>query len=174
VELALVVDQKAVTLACPRSVSIGEVVVSGAAEDILAAYGVGSCVVVCLYDAEEQLGGMLHALLPVSIRNGAAESPKYVTQGIPLLVDALLDLGAKCSRLVAHLGGGAQILNRPGMETRQPIGKRNVQTAELTLEMMGIPVVGRATGGTVGRTVRLYVKDGLVTVRSVGKQEEPI
>jgi chemotaxis protein CheC len=33
-------------------------------DEVLVAYGLGSCVAVCLYDPAARVGGMLHALLP--------------------------------------------------------------------------------------------------------------
>ena len=70
------------------TVSIGELAVSRAADDVLVAYGLGSCVAVCLYDPVARVAGMLHALLPnVPDGNRAnGNASKFADQGVPLLL----------------------------------------------------------------------------------------
>lgn len=156
-----------------RTVSIGEMVVSDVPEDVLIAYGLGSCVAVCLYDPDVRVGGMLHALLPsASAASRVDGTPtKYVNQGVPLLVDSLLRRGAKLHRLVVRLAGGAQVLAIPGAGQPLNIGERNVRAAEVALEALGLRIRARATGGNAGRTVKLYLSDGRVTVKSLGEPE---
>ena len=159
-----------------RSVPIGGIVVSDSPGDVLVAYVVGSCVAICLYDQEARLGGMLHALLPTAPNDKARSQPaKFVDQGLPMLIDALQKLGGEPSQFVAQLCGGAQVLDAPGFDNKLlTIGERNVRAAEKGLEAAGVRQNGRATGGTVGRTVRLYIADGQVTLRSLGQGETPI
>ncbi len=160
-----------------RSVPIGEIVTSDSARDVLVAYGLGSCVAVCLYDPVARVGGMLHALLPtapgsVSSDNGhnPPSAAKFVDQGTPLLIEALLKLGARRSRLIAQLCGGAQTLSAPGFEEDVlNIGQRNVRAAKDTLYAERIWIQAHATGGRVGRTVRFYIADGRATVKSLGQ-----
>jgi chemotaxis protein CheD len=47
------------------------------------------------------------------------------------------------------------------------MGERNVVAARQTLHQHGVAIVGEATGGDFGRTVRLWVADGRVEVSSV-------
>ena len=159
-----------------RSVPIGGIVVSDNPQDVLVAYGVGSCVAICLYDYEARLGGMLHALLPTAPNERARSQPaKFVDQGLPMLINSLQELGGEPSRMVAQLCGGAQVLNAPGFDNQLlSIGERNVRAAEKALDVVGVRRNGRATGGTVGRTVRLYIADGQVTLRGLGQKEQPI
>ena len=160
------------------TVPIGEIVVSDAAEDALVAYGLGSCVAVCLYDPVAQIGGMLHALLPSAPNNNGNSpppSPKFVDQGTPLLIESLLKRGAKRNRLVAKLCGGAQVLSAPGFENGMlNIGERNVRAAEVALKAAGLRIQAQDTGGRVGRTVRLHVADGQVTVKDLGQGEQAL
>ncbi|MDY7080033.1 MAG: chemotaxis protein CheD [Chloroflexota bacterium] len=159
-----------------RAVPIGEIVVSNAPEDILVAYGLGSCVAICLHDPVAQVGGMLHALLPAPadahLKDGSNPA-KFVDRGTPLLIKEMLKLGAKQTRMVAKLCGGAQVLYAPDLEDNTlNIGKRNVQAAERALHTVRLRIRARDTGGNVGRTVRLYIADGKITVRSLGKGEQ--
>ncbi|MCP4544419.1 MAG: chemotaxis protein CheD [Chloroflexi bacterium] len=160
-----------------RSVPIGKIVTSDVRRDVLVAYGLGSCVAVCLYDPVAQVGGMLHALLPstpdsVPGENGRVplSAAKFVDQGTLMLIKDLVELGAQRDRLIAQLCGGAQTLSAPGFEDDiLNVGERNARSAEEILCAEGIWIQARATGGNMGRTVRFYIADGQVTVKSLGQ-----
>ncbi|MCP4542075.1 MAG: chemotaxis protein CheD [Chloroflexi bacterium] len=156
-----------------RSVGIGELITSDAPNDVLVAYGLGSCVAICLYDPAVKVGGMLHALLPANPKNNSSGGNplKFVDQGLPLLLKSLSKLGGIRTRLIAQLCGGAQALSALGFENDDlaSIGKRNILAAQTALKAAGIPVRAQAIGGRIGRTVRLYIVDGEVTVRSLGQ-----
>jgi chemotaxis protein CheD len=161
-----------------RAVPIGEIIVSDAAEDVLVAYGLGSCVAVCLYDPAAQVGGMLHALLPSAPShngNNPTPSAKFVDQGTPLLVESLLRLGARRTRLIAQLCGGAQVLSAPSFDDGVlNIGQRNVLAAEAALRAARLRIHAQDTGGCSGRTVKLHVANGRVTVKSLGLGEQAL
>jgi chemotaxis receptor (MCP) glutamine deamidase CheD len=116
---------------------------------------------------------MLHALLPTAVNGdkGTGSLARFVDQGVPLLLDALLGRGAAHSRLVVYLCGGAHMFVDPGFDDLASVGKRNIATAEHALQRAGLEIVSRATGGRVGRTVRLYIATGLVSVKAVGQDE---
>jgi chemotaxis protein CheD len=149
-------------------------VVSKATTDIMVAYGLGSCVAVCLYDPLSGVGGMLHALLPDAPGNPAGEAnpAKFVKQGVPLLLEAVTKLGANKSRLVVRLCGGAQMLTAPGLNNTLNIGERNVATAEEVLKQLGLRIKDQITGGHAGRTVKLFVNGGKITVKTLGQGEQ--
>jgi len=153
-----------------RSVGIAEMVVSDDPDDVLVAYGLGSCVAICVYDPIARVGGMVHALLPTSSNgNGASGNPyKFADRGIPLLVEAVLGSGGRSYRLVAALWGGAKVLSAPGFDNSFDIGKRNVVAANAALKVVGLRVVVQDIGGKSGRTVKFGVGSGEVTVRSIG------
>ncbi|MCX7680734.1 MAG: chemotaxis protein CheD [Anaerolineae bacterium] len=156
-----------------RTVPIGSIVVSKTPGDVLVAYGLGSCVAVCLYDPVAKVGGMLHALLPSDLADhssGNHLSPKFVDQGIQLLLDELERYGAKKRRLIAQLCGGAQVLQANGFD-HMNIGSRNVDVAEAMLSQEGIRVAAQDTGGSSGRTVRLFIADGRVVVKDLVRGE---
>ena len=159
-----------------RAVTIGAVVTSKVPDDVLIAYGLGSCVAVCLYDPVARVGGMLHALLPTAPGNRKTKDSraKFVDEGVPLLIRELIELGARRSRLIVRLCGGAKVLSMPGFSDDGVlnIGKRNVLAAEGALQAARLRVKAQATGGTVGRTVKFYIATGQVTVRSLGRAEQ--
>ncbi len=70
--------------------------------------------------------------------------------------------------LDAILVGGAQMFS---MSTAMEIGARNEAAVRAELQRAGIPVTATATAGSVGRTVRVHVATGNVTVREAGSNE---
>jgi chemotaxis protein CheD len=156
-------------------VPIGEMMVSADPADVLVVYGVGSCVVVCLHDPVTQVGGLLHALLPGAAWNRRAVSgkpTKFVDQGVPLLLKSLIDLGAKPARLQAHLCGGASMITTAGFNDMMNIGERNVLAAQMALQAAGLKINAQATGGQNGRTVKLRIANGQVTLKMLGEEEK--
>jgi chemotaxis protein CheD len=50
------------------------------------------------------------------------------------------------------------------------IGERNIAAARAALAALRLRLVGEDVGGTKGRTVRLFVADGRLTVRVLGSE----
>jgi chemotaxis protein CheD len=63
------------------------------------------------------------------------------------------------------------MLSAPGFKNALNIGERNVAAAEEALKMHGLKVMAQSTGGNSGRTVRLFVDTGKVTVKTLGQGE---
>lgn len=159
-----------------RSVSIGQIVVSKSAADVLVAYGLGSCVAVSFYDPQVKVAGMLHALLPIASGKGRApDNPtKFVEPGVTILLDEVKKMGASPHRLVVRICGGAQMLTAPGFSNTLNIGERNVAMAREVLKRLGFTIKAADTGGNAGRTAKLYVASGEMTIRTMGQKERPL
>lgn len=159
-----------------RSVSIGEIVVSRVASDVLVAYGLGSCVSVSVFDPKRRVGGMLHALLPTSSGKGdaALHPEKFVNLGVPLLLEQVEKLGAMRSRLIIRVSGGAHMLSAPGIKNTLNIGDRNVEATHTVLSNLNLKIAAEETGGNAGRTAKLYMATGEVTIRTMGQKERPL
>ena len=152
-------------------VGLGEIHVAKG-EGHLVAYGLGSCIGVCGYDAKVRVGGMAHVMLPESGRGSNGELPgRYASDGVDNLIAALVERGAEASRLEFVLGGGAQMLVAPGISDRFNIGARNEAMVTRILRQKGMPIRGKRTGGQSGRTLTLDVATGKVTVKAVGDKE---
>jgi chemotaxis protein CheD len=155
------------------TVGLGEIQISQNAMDVLVAFGLGSCVGVGLYDPMTHVAGMLHAVLPES--NGTEEkSPKYVALGIPILLEQVIAAGAVRARLIVRMAGGANMLTAPGFANTFDIGTRNIAAARASLLSLGLTLRAEEVGGNIGRTVRLFVADGRMTIRSMGNPEHPL
>ncbi len=152
------------------TVGLGELAVSDHPEAVLVAFGLGSCVGVAAYDPVRKAGGLLHAMLPQH-RNGDKNLTKFVDTGIPELLNRLLALGARREQIIWRYAGGAQMLAAPGLSNRFNIGAQNVGMTREVLARYALRVVGQDTGGHQGRTVRLFIADGRVTVREVSGLE---
>ncbi|HPH96737.1 MAG TPA: chemotaxis protein CheD [Anaerolineaceae bacterium] len=153
------------------AVGLGEIKVSRDLSDVLVAFGLGSCVGVGMYDPGTHVAGLLHAVLPIN--NDASEEfqAKYADTGIRLLLDMVLKAGAVRSRIVVKMAGGANMLTAPGFTNSFDIGSRNITSARNTLKELGFRLASEEVGGQTGRTVRLYVPDGRMTIRMMGGQE---
>ena len=145
-------------------VGMADMVSSNDASALLVTYSLGSCVGITVYDPEQKVGGMLHAMLPDSNINlaRAKDLPyMFVDTGLPALFHSVMGLGGVRARLVVKLAGGAQFLDEKKIFN---IGERNVQAALAMLTRNGMPLSGRVTGGHDSRTLRLDLSTGEVTI----------
>ena len=118
----------------------------------------GSCVAVCLYDPQLKLGGMNHFLLPS--RTGADNSDLDIIlngdYSMEVLVNGLLNKGARKARLIAKAFGGGTIVSSINMD----IGGRNSAFAHEWLEREGIPLVASDFNGPWSRKVVFVPQTG--------------
>ncbi len=136
---------------------------------VLVTLGLGSCVAIMLHDPGACAGAMAHILLPSrSLARDTSNPAKFPETAVPLLVERLVALGADPRRLVAKLAGGASMFAALMLPGAVQMGERNVVAAREALRRAGIPVAREAVGGGAGRSVRFFVKDGRVEIRSVG------
>jgi chemotaxis protein CheD len=125
----------------------------------------GSCVSVCLYDVETGVGGANHYVLPHA--GGKANEPlRCGPSAILALIDSVLTLGARRSRLVAKVYGGAHVLKAMTVE-RWHLGAANVEIARSVLRAERIPVHDMHVGGLRGRKLQFATADGAAWVREI-------
>ena len=155
------------------NVGLGEQAISRNPDDVLVAYGLGSCVGVVMIDPVSRISGLLHAVLPRPAETGRGEnnSSKYVEGGIEGLIAAMVREGANKNRLVVRIVGGANMLVSSGVTRSFDIGTRNIEAAQMTLDRLKMLIVAAEVGGHTGRTVRVYIADSRVTVRVIGQKE---
>ncbi len=156
------------------AVGLGEIKISDDPDTVLVAFGLGSCVGIGFYDPVKGIGGMLHAVLPLST-SGRDDSPaKYVDTGIALLMKQLVEKGLVVNRSKLYVIGGANILISNNDSTPFDIGTRNIKSAEEVLEKLKLKPNAKDTGGHNGRTFRLYIGEGRATIRTMGEKEKDI
>lgn len=153
-------------------VGIGEVKVSRDRHATLVAYGLGSCIGVCLYDATAQVGGLAHVMLPSSAEAANHMVPtRFADQAVPKLLEEMVKLGASPRRVVAKIAGGAKMLTGAAFANGFNIGSRNAEAVRSALGHCGVPLLAAEVGGNQGRTLSMVVGSGTVLVRTVGEKE---
>ena len=156
-----------------KIIGISEMQISEDPNDHLITYSLGSCIGLTLYDTERKIGGMMHSMLPLGRkrRDKAKQKPfMFVDKGIETMLTELFNRGARKKNLVAKLAGGAKLLDKKDMFK---IGRRNYVVARKMLWKNEILIDGEDVGGTVSRTLSLYMKDGRTTVR-INREEMEI
>jgi chemotaxis protein CheD len=151
-------------------VRMGELSVSRTPGHVLCAIGLGSCIALVLLEPNRPLVGLAHIMLPTSNGATGATIGKFADLAVPALLAALASNGGRRANLGAVLIGGAQMFTF-GTRTTLDIGRRNEAATREALKEIGIKVRAAATGGRKGRTVRVSVDTGLVTVKEPGTPE---
>ena len=130
--------------------------------------GLGSCVAIVLHDADRRVGGLAHILLPSeTLSQDRTNRAKFPTTAVPLLLERMSALGAKRSRIVAKLAGGASMFTTLLPNGGLQMGERNLIATRAALAKASIPVVAEDVGGGHGRNVFFRVSSGVVEVRSM-------
>ncbi len=129
-----------------------------ASQPVMVSTILGSCVAVCLWDADALLAGINHYLLPSDPVRGHADL-RYGNIAIERLIVEMVSAGAKKARLVAKLVGGASLLGN-SVTTRLSIGDQNVAVARQALEKHAIPINAEQTGGQHGRKLLFHTGNG--------------
>ncbi|PNG24417.1 chemotaxis protein CheD [Methylocella silvestris] len=142
--------------------------------DVMLTTLLGSCVAACLYDRMAGVGGMNHFLLPgAEAQDDARQAPRrgddpYAVHLMELLVNGLLQRGARRDLLEAKLFGGART-----MEGLADVGARNSSFAKRFLEHEGIRIVGASFGGDKGRRVQFWPVNGRARQVFLAASEAP-
>ena len=149
------------------SVGIGQLAISKDPNEVLIAYGLGSCIGVSCYDPQTRISGMAHILLPAAEGKRAddREPARFADTGIDLLVSRLTAAGAIPRRLVVKIAGGAAVLG-PANAEKFKIGERNAEAIKDRLKRHGILPAAMDLGGTKGRTLELHPGTGKTYVRT--------
>jgi len=152
------------------TVDISDMKLSRSEDDILVTYSLGSCVGLTIFDKQAGVGGMIHCMLPLSKidpEKAAVKPYMFVDTGVTILLTELFKLGAQRQNLVAKVAGAASPL---GKEETFRIGQRNYTILRKLLWKNNVLIEAEDTGGSKARTMYLYMHDGLVTVKSEGKE----
>jgi chemotaxis protein CheD len=130
----------------------------------------GSCVAACIRDPVARVGGMNHFLLPgAEQKSDVTEAERYGVHLMELLVNGLLQRGARKERLEAKLFGGAKTL-----EGLSDIGARNAAFAERFLKNEDIILVGSSLGGDNGRRVQFWPISGRARQSMMAGNDVPL
>ena len=118
----------------------------------------GSCIAACLWDRQARVGGMNHFLLP----EGSADSGRYGSYAMELLINELMKRGASRGGLEAKVFGGGQVIS--GMNSMN-VGERNTSFVLDYLKMERIPVLSKDVLDTCPRKVCFLPASGRAMVK---------
>lgn len=144
-------------------VRMGEMVVSATATDELTALGLGSCIGLAIVDRTAGVAGLAHVVLPESYPDG--DPGKFADTAVPALIERMRRAGAVVRRMEAVIAGGARMFEMSGA---LDIGARNSQAVCAALAKERVALRASETGGNQGRTLRIGVGEGVVSVRTAG------
>lgn len=123
----------------------------------------GSCVAVCLYEPDLEIGGINHFLLPDWAGRGRA-SPRFGNVAIASLIEQMVSQGGVLKNLEAKLFGGARLLDSDDSDA-ESLGAKNVEVARELLADEEISVVAEDVGGLTGRKLIYHTDSGAVWVK---------
>jgi chemotaxis protein CheD len=144
----------------------------GGEDDVLVTYALGSCLGLMIYDPVVQVGGLLHAMLPLSKINPekAQENPfMFVDTGIPELFKAVYNKGGEKNRLIVKAAGCG---NPIGNSEMFKIGDRNFSILKKLLWKNNVMLTRQDVGGTDARTVNLDLASGQTIISCKGRKRE--
>ncbi|MFH1768767.1 MAG: chemotaxis protein CheD [Candidatus Omnitrophota bacterium] len=158
-----------------KDVRMGEIEVGKSGDDLIAS-GIGSCLVITLYDSKQKIGALAHTMLPArrvsfevrdsnhELRKTNPGSPdtRYADIAIDEMIKRIEAQGAKKEFIEAKIIGGANMFSA----FKSDIGENNISYARKKLKNQGIPIVGECVGGSQGRSVEFSVASGIVTVKT--------
>lgn len=155
-----------------KVVSISAMEVSRSPADVLVTYSLGSCIGVTAYDPQTRVGGLIHCLLPhggVSPEKAAANPHMFVNTGVVDMIKTLLKIGASRERLIIKAAGGAKMMRVNNMFD---VGARNAAAVQKLLQYNKMRISGSDFGGSIPRTMYLYMDTGRVVIKSMRTERE--
>ena len=142
----------------------------GKVGDVLVTHALGSCLGLVVYDPGAKIGGLLHAMLPLSKINrekALANPSMFVDTGVTTLFNRLYEMGGKKSRFKVKAAGCASPL---GSNEMFKIGERNYLVLKKLLWKNNILITSEDIGGTSSRTLYFDLSKGQVILKSNGTQ----
>lgn len=154
-------------------VSAGTFIISEHQPMILEAY-LSSCVGIALYDPQQEVGGLLHVLLPEPPSKERVEDElKYASTALPVFLRALAQAGASRQDLQACVAGGALVRPLAEMDLSLNIGGRTEAAVRQFLSDEGIPVNKAETSGYFTCRLSLDTQQWETTIDPTGFDDPP-
>lgn len=128
----------------------------------------GSCISVCLRDPFVNVGGMNHFMLAAPSNNEGhdnwADSGRYGSFAMEMLINEILNRGGKKNRLEAKVFGGGKIY-----DGTIDIGAKNAAWALDYLEREGVPLLKANVGDVCPRKVYFFTDSGKVLLKKLDR-----
>jgi len=140
--------------------------------DIIITHALGSCLGLVVYDPVSMVGGMLHAMLPLSkinVDKAKANPYMFVDTGVPALFREVYSIGGEKQRLMVKATGCGETLGKNEMFK---IGERNHTILKKLLWKNNLLLDAEDVGGSSSRTLEFHLDTGQLFVRSNRVEEE--
>lgn len=125
----------------------------------------GSCVAACVRDADSGIGGMNHFMLPDDGgRDVIANSARYGTYAMEVLINHLLKMGVRRNRMEAKVFGGGAVMASLASSN---VGTRNAEFVLNYLKLEKIPIVAKDLLDSYPRKVYYFPETGKVLVKKL-------
>jgi len=150
----------------PTYIRLGQIVFTKSPESYNL-LGIGTCLVVFLYDLERKNFIMSHCLLPSVddyVDHTISLPGKFVDISIRMMVDKLSEKGSSKKDIRAKIVGGGQIY-----EDSLQVGQRNIEMGKSVLKSLEIPIVAEDVGGREGRSIQAFGSDGSIQIKKNGQ-----
>jgi chemotaxis protein CheD len=137
----------------------------------------GSCVAACLYDPVNSVIGMNHYLMTArkylpNSQSRHNEPGRYGEQAMQLLIEQMLQRGAKKENLQAKAFGGANVLHSLcKINAFSQVGENNCLFVREFLKLENIPLVASRLGGSEGMMVHFSSTDFSVHVKPIKQSQ---
>jgi len=130
----------------------------------LVTYGIGSCIIITLYDPTKKMGMLSHTMFPNHTGKGPNTNPfRSVDSAVVEMIKRIKASGSRIENLEAKIVGGADMFPNIG-NGGMPVGEENVLASKEALLEGGVGLIGEVVGGNVGRSVVFDTASGIVTV----------
>jgi chemotaxis protein CheD len=150
----------------PKHLRTGELCV-GLAGDTLTTDGIGSCVVICMWDRIRKIGSMAHMFLAKDERVGLARvGPEGASpdRAVPCLLHLMLGLGATQRKISVRLVGAGNMFSGVADGSPVDVGRSILSSTLQALVNAGLTVSSQSVGGRFGRSVKFSVGSGLIQI----------
>ena len=155
------------------TVGMGHGVVTRAPH-IISCQGLGSCVVVAIYDARRKIGGIAHIMMPDSKDlNGHHKPYVCADTAIAELLEGLQSEEANLRELSAKIVGGASMFASDEYSS-MGVGEQNIISIKSILRKEGIPLMGADVGSNYGRSIEFHLDSGKLIVMAIGREDRQI
>ncbi|MFN7038192.1 MAG: chemoreceptor glutamine deamidase CheD [Alphaproteobacteria bacterium] len=130
----------------------------------------GSCISACIRDPVLKIGGMNHFLLPYienscELNDDDLTALRYGSYSMEILINQLLEKGAKKSFLEVKLFGGAELI-----KNCTKIGAKNINFVKEYLKNEKLNIISEDLGGVSARRIHYYPTTGQAMVRKAGNK----
>lgn len=135
--------------------------------------GIGSCVVLFMYELNTTIGGVAHMMLPryVVTQNAGSNRALYADTSPRILMEKLIARGANRELLKAKLIGGANLFGFADSPQMADLGNDNITRVKKALQVNRIYLAAEALGGSEYKSAHISLATGQVRVRAEAEKE---